>query len=484
MKSYRTFLNLVFIIFSLIVITACGGGGSSSSTPITGGGNGGGSGGGTPAGLNLSDLITASFMIDVDKDGDLDIILGVQADPDRAADILMINDGTGKFTIKANAFPDHYLGAGGSTINITSADFNNDGNIDIIASTNDSRDATFDETISLQLYFGNGDGTFTDATTNIADRILTVYPEWIRVGDFDNDGATDFLITSNGCQGDADCHGGRIYLNDGSGIFTVASITSTDAERSYTDTRLIWENDGNQYAIEGSLRYALDVFVDDLNGDGKLDLISTNGYASGPVVVSFINNSTPGNLSFTIVYNLYDPLDPFVGPPMKNGVMMDINNDGKKDLITSYSIGGFSETPVYAFLSQGNGVFVEDNAVFLPSQPNVKHARQWLTDDFNQDGFPDLFVADHGYDASPFPGFKNLLMLNDRNGKLDDLTTTNMGMQSGFTHGASSGDLNGDGYPDLFLNNAKIDKSGSFTADKEPRLWFNDGDGTFTSQSL
>jgi len=484
MKSFFTPIFKILTALSLVFIAACGGGGGDSTTPPpTGGGGGGGGGGSSPT---LPALITASYMLDVDEDGDLDIILGTQGDPVRTADILLINDGTGQFSIKENAFPDHHLGTGGSTINITSADFNNDGNVDIVASTNDAREGTFDDTIQLHLYFGNGDGTFTDGTANITDGLLTEYPEWIRVGDFDGDGAIDFLITSNGCQGVDDCHGGRIFLNDGSGNFAIASITSTDAERSYTDTRLIWENDGNLFPENGSTRFALDVFVDDMNGDGKLDLIAPGGYAAGPILVSFINTSTPGNLSFDIVYNLYDSSDPFVGPSVKNGVLMDINNDGLKDVITSSSISGQGgvTTPVYAFISQGDGVFAEDSSIFSPSQPGVEHARQWLTDDFNQDGFDDLLVTDHGFDFSPFPGHSNLLLINDGAGTLEDVTANNLSVLSAFTHGASTGDLNGDGFPDLFLNNADIDQNSSFSAEKEARLWINDGDGSFTSRDL
>jgi hypothetical protein len=438
---------------------------------------------------NLPDLVNASHMVDVDKDGDLDLVLGAQGDT-RGYDILLLNDGMGNFTERDNSFPMHHLGTRGATINITSADFNNDGNPDIIASTSDAGEGTFDDTIQIQLYLGDGTGNFSDATANITDGLLTEYVEWIRVADFDNDGNTDFLITSNGGPDVSNVgHGGRIYLNDGAANFTIATIVSTDAERSYTDTRLVWENDGNVYPTQkGSDRFALDVFVDDLNGDNMPDLIANNSFTgAGPVVVSFLNTSTAGNLSFDIVYNLSDPIDPFTGTVFKNGAMLDIDGDGFKDIVGSNSISGTPDVtvPLVAFLNQGNGVFTEDNTLFVVSQPGVQHARQWLVEDFDQDGNDDLIVADHGYDLLPAPGAANLLLINNGSGQLADVSASNLSTLTGFTHGVSAGDINGDGFPDLFLNNAVIMEGNTFfLAENEPRLWINDGDGSFTAAEL
>ena len=42
--------------------------------------------------------------------------------------------------------------------------------------------------------------------------------------------------------------------------------------------------------------------------------------------------------------------------------------------------------------------------------------------DFNGDRVDDIFVADHGYDAYPFPGYQNTLVLSAPGGKLVDAT--------------------------------------------------------------
>lgn len=96
------------------------------------------------------------------------------------------------------------------------------------------------------------------------------------------------------------------------------------------------------------------------------------------------------------------------------------------------------------------------------------HPRKGVVADFNQDGTPDVFVACHGYDASPWPGEKSKLVLSDGQG---GFTVTDTG-DSGFYHGASAADVNNDGYPDIVV--ANIQES------QEVYFYINNRDGTFT----
>lgn len=98
------------------------------------------------------------------------------------------------------------------------------------------------------------------------------------------------------------------------------------------------------------------------------------------------------------------------------------------------------------------------------------HPRKAVVADFNNDGLPDVFVACHGYDGSPWPGEPNKLLLNDGKG---GFAMTDVGA-AGFYHGAAAADVNGDGYPDIvvtdILDTAKVfflinNKNGTFTKD-------------------
>jgi len=457
---------------------------------------GGGGGGGTTSDSDASrtitskilpdDLITASLFVDVDADGDQDLIIGTQGS-NRARDILLLNDGTGQFTELADALPVHYKAELGSTVNLQSADINKDGIPDLIATTVDTSEGHFYETAQIQLWLGNGDGTFSDASANITDSgVVSQWPEWIRIADFDNDGSLDFVITVSGCpMGEDNCTGGVFYLNDGQGHFSQATVTTTDAERSYSGSRLEWESDLNTRSGFVSARYPLDLATTDLDGDGKTDIVA--GTAGLPQ--SFINQSTPDNLQFRIVYNVLHPEDVYNddGITYQNMVLMDFNGDGIEDLAAGPSISGTPDAtaPVYFFEGRGNGVFELNTSIYGDAQPNTVHARQWLVADFDLDGFDDLFIADHGYDRSPFPGAPNLLMMNSHGQLLQNQTATSLDTLSTYTHGAAIGDINGDGYPDLFLNTAQIENGGSnFVADSDYRLWINDGNGTFSPDKI
>jgi hypothetical protein len=96
-------------------------------------------------------------------------------------------------------------------------------------------------------------------------------------------------------------------------------------------------------------------------------------------------------------------------------------------------------------------VVVQDNA---NSQSGV-----WC--DFNNDGWPDLFVA-------VLNGTRNLLYTNNGNGTFTKITTDPIATEGGNSVGGAWGDYDNDGLPDLFVSGSKN------------HLYHNLGNGNFT----
>ena len=149
----------------------------------------------------------------------------------------------------------------------------------------------------------------------------------------------------------------------------------------------------------------------------------------------------------------------------------DFNKDGLIDAaIAPVDFSGARE-PVRFMINTGGGNFANQTATVLSNaQPGVVHARKIFTGDFNGDGWPDVFVAGHGYDQPPFPGEFPHLFLSNGNGTLR--YDSALEPQIGFNHGAASGDINHDGSIDLLI-----------VQQHHAHFLINDGQAHFTKDS-
>ncbi|MBI5726423.1 MAG: CRTAC1 family protein, partial [Ignavibacteriales bacterium] len=87
--------------------------------------------------------------------------------------------------------------------------------------------------------------------------------------------------------------------------------------------------------------------------------------------------------------------------------------------------------------------------------------------DYNNDGLPDMFAAN-------ITNQNNILFRNDGSGNFTKITAGALVNDGGFSYGASIGDFNNDGYPDIFVVN------GGSSASQNNFFYTNNGDGTFT----
>ena len=267
-----------------------------------------------------SDCKDADFG-DVDGDLDLDIIA---ANFNGQRNLLYINDGAGYFEISSHSrFP-----TGGENTNQNDfGDVDGDFDLDVMIANNTSA--------SNQLLINDGSGYFTDET----DARLPVdlgQSNDIELGDVDNDGDLDVLVI-NGFFPGID----RIWINDGTGYFSDETDTrwqgsngaGTEGDLGDVDndgdpdiiitnhssgglsTRL-YINDGlGFFSDETYQRYpseddeAKDADFGDVDNDGDLDLFIANLGVEpyGEQNRFLINTSTPDSFPPTIPRTYHHP---------------------------------------------------------------------------------------------------------------------------------------------------------------------------------
>lgn len=143
-----------------------------------------------------------------------------------------------------------------------------------------------------------------------------------------------------------------------------------------------------------------------------------------------------------------------------NIIQTDYNNDGRLDL---FVMRGGWDYPMRNSLLKNNsdGTFTDVTSLSgLDSGPYRTHSAVWA--DFDNDGFVDLYIG-HEYDASQ-------LFRNKGNGTFEDVSRSAGVDKVAFTKGAAWGDYDNDGYPDLYVSNYAGDnflfhnnRNGTFT---------------------
>jgi hypothetical protein len=202
------------------------------------------------------------------------------------------------------------------------------------------------------------------------------------------------------------------------------------------------------------------VVAADVNGDGKPDLICGNWY-DGTLTV-FTNNGSG-------IFGFNATLSAGTGFPNPYPVRVysiaaaDVNGAGKPDLIRA-NYSGFSLT---LWTNNGSGFFGSNATLNAGSEP-----RAVVVADVNGDGKSDLIVANEsGVGGLPPPSGLLMVFTNNGSGGFGTNPAQRFGPAS---ISVAVADVNGDGKPDLI--------SADFNS-QTLRVWTNNGSGIFGSNA-
>ncbi len=289
-------------------------------------------------------------------------------------------------------------------------DYDNDGWLDVFV-VNGWRLEGFPEgeNPSNHLYRNNRDGTFSDVTRS-AGLMCSGWGQGVCIGDYDNDGFEDLFVTYWGQN--------VLYHNNGDGTFTDVSQRARVAG--------------------AARRWGTGCAFIDYDRDGYLDLFVTN-------------------------YLIFDPK---TAPQPDTGVYCDYMG-----LSVNCGPAGFPVEHNILYRNNGDGTFTE-----VTEQAGVKGSEGLyglgvLAGDFNNDGWPDLYVAADGVPSQLFRNngdgtFSNIAVVSGCAYNEDGMPQAGMGV--------AAGDYDCDGWLDFFKTNFSHQLS---------NLYHNNGDGTFTDLS-
>lgn len=306
---------------------------------------------------------------DLDGDGDLDLVVSrniKDADLGQSPTLVLENSDGRLAPVTENGLPVEF---GGRSVGVL--DYDSDGLHDLFMVEDRFTGG------SSRLLHNLGDFEFEDVTAGNGIP-ADVHGLGVAVADFDGSGGADIFVSGSN----------RIFYSDGNGGFTEGDSTVFE-----------WELFGNEDDVAG-------VSVADVNRDGLLDIAigqhfnSTLDQGTRVSVRLYLNQGDRTFRDVTETAGL-SPL-PTKAPHVE---LIDMNNDGWPDLVTSASADGGPAIFIHQGLQDGVPVFLEPSG--------LGDAQYWVaapTSDYDGDGRRDIFLMEWE------PSLPSLLLRNETSG--------------------------------------------------------------------
>lgn len=345
------------------------------------------------------------------------------------------------------AAPVRYSSGGNGPNSVAIADLNGDGKLDIVVANWCINSNVPCPGSSVGVLLGNGDGTFK---SGVAYGSGGVYADFVAIGDLNGDGKADIVVANCGNGSSNHCIGAGgnvgILFGNGDGTFQAAVTIQLG---------------GGGYG-------AIAVAIDDVNGDGKADLIVAGDCASGGCGGVLLGNGN-GTFQTEIPFSS--------GGLIAFGMAVgDVNGDGKPDVVIGNQCADqtCATSTVGVVLGNGNGTFqapvTYDSGGIYPDSVAIA--------DVNDDSRPDLVVANSSTSTTINQGDVGVLLGNG-NGTFQPVVA-----YPASEFGAASiavADMDGDANPDIVVANCSSVSGNCNGGGGNVGVLLGKGDGTFQS---
>jgi hypothetical protein len=332
---------------------------------------------------------TAAAFIDVDGDGDQDLVVGSGGNEHQDQvyiSRLYLNNGAGQFKRDINELP--FMKTNVSVI--APDDFDSDGDIDLFIG---SRSVPGIYGIDPEHLFlvNNGDGTFSNGTEGIAYQIKSAGMVTDAVwADVDGDGINDLITV-------ADWGVPIVFKNSGRRLSRMESsldslhgwwntIETSDLDRD-GDMDLIIGNKGSNIPYKPSMNNPMRLYINDFDNNGAIEQITTTNYDNGDYPIHMRKELTTQIASLrkeNLMASDYakktiDQL--FPNEVMQNTIVKSVN---------------IAETIVA--VNEGEGIF---SIIKLPNRVQFSCVNSITCADIDKDGNMDLIMAGNNFEFKP-----------------------------------------------------------------------------------
>jgi hypothetical protein len=338
--------------------------------------------------------VDAEFF-DSDGDGDLDlyIVSGgneyILPNP-FMKDRLYINQGNGKLIRSNDLIPAIYHN--GSSV--APCDYDQDGDVDLFVGSRSIPRAYGLSPIS-NLLINDGRGRFSDQTAGLAPELreagMVTDAVWM---DIDQDRDQDLIITGEWMPLTVMINNqGRLKKQSGSSLDSLKgwwfSLEATDIDQD-GDEDLLAGNLGLNSYLKPSRKYPVRLYINDFDGNGQIDQILT--YYQDGKEYPF----APADELFKQIPALkskFTSYDEFAGKTMKELFPERLLNNSIIEEATCF------ESSI--FINLGQGTF---KRIPFPVEIQFSTVRDFLIEDFDRDGDPEILIGGNYYPVIPYLG--------------------------------------------------------------------------------